>query len=104
MENLFIQIFKNNHDNYIDIQGKSALSAALGFKKDVIKDNGDRKYGTDASGIKESYAVNLTELANKVAHFHPKSTEVTGCHKDWMSQRLDATKTGCHKDWHELST
>ncbi len=36
MENLFIQIFKNNHDNYIDIQGKSALSAALGFKKDVI--------------------------------------------------------------------
>lgn len=36
MENLFIQIFKNNHDNYIDIKGKSTLLSTLSFKKDEV--------------------------------------------------------------------
>ncbi len=36
MENLFISIYKNNHDNFIEINDKSTLSVTAGFKKDEI--------------------------------------------------------------------
>ncbi len=36
MENLFIEIFKNNHNNYIDIPSKSTLDIIASFKRDEI--------------------------------------------------------------------
>jgi len=36
MEDFFIDIFRNNHNNYIDIKGKSVLSLTTSFKKDEI--------------------------------------------------------------------
>ena len=36
IENLLIEIFKNNHNNFIDIKGKSTVSLITSFKKDEI--------------------------------------------------------------------
>ena len=36
IEDLFIEIFKNNHNNFINIKGKSKLSLTASFKKDEV--------------------------------------------------------------------
>lgn len=70
MENLYIQIFKNNHDNYIDIKGKSTLSAAVSFKKDEI-------FVDEFSFVKPDIDIKAYGVLKNISHLSNINPDIT---------------------------